>query len=185
MTVPRTSLLLLLFALLPLVSLPTAHAQSGLGVDVSSLPTSSFFSCFLSSGYTSFIMRGFRSSGSVDSNVVSALQLANAAGVPHIDVYMFPDPLSSTLTAAQQFSALVSALSGSTYDIIWFDIEEDSAGQYWSTTYATNQAFYASLLSSCQTAGKRCGVYSNYNNWVTIFGSSTYQASGGSSLPLW
>jgi len=65
------------------------------------------------------------------------------------------------------------------------DIEEDSVGQYWSTSFTTNQNFYAGLIAACQSNGIKCGVYSNLNNWNTIFGSSTFQVTNGNALPVW
>jgi len=80
---------------------------------------------------------------------------------------------------------MIDNLASSSYEMIWFDIEEDSAGQYWSESYDTNRAFMNELISACSSAGKKCGVYSNYNNWVTIFGDPSWVASRSPSLPVW
>jgi len=176
------------FAAVALVAiLATQHvAHAGTGFDVSSLVSTDEVTCMKNAGYDAIIVRAWQSNGVNDPNVKTTLANAAAAGIAHQDVYMFPCPTCSA-SASSQFNSMVSNLDGSVYGNIWFDIEEDYAGQYWSTSYATNKAFYADLVSACSSgsAGKTCGVYSNYNNWVTIFGSSTYQASGGSSLPMW
>jgi len=159
-------------------------AASGSGFDLSSLPSVSAIQCMHNSGYNAMFMRAYQSLGRPDPNAYQAIQNAHSAGLPYIDVYMFPCPTCGT-TPATQFNALITNLKPLIYGRVWLDVEEDSSGQYWSTSYGTNQNFYQGLINACISTGYKCGVYSNYNNWVRIFGSSTYQATNAAQYPVW
>lgn len=194
---PLRPLLLPLLLLLLLLLSPVTLSQPGYGWDLaassSTTPTQSNYNCLVTSGFSSAIFRAYHSYGAPDTTAPYALALARAAGATYTDVYMFPCALcSATQSATSQFTATVSNLGSATYGIIWFDIEEDLDGQYWynytalgTAAYTKNKAFYTELLTACASAGKKCGVYSNYNNWVMIFGDRTFQAAGGASLPMW
>ena len=67
------------------------------GIDVSTLTTSSSASCFVSSGKSFIIPRGYRSSGSVDPNVCATLINAEASGIKTRDVYMWVEFLNWNL----------------------------------------------------------------------------------------
>lgn len=60
------------------------------GVDVSSAISSSVASCLVTNGRSFAVPRGYRSSGSVDTNVCTSLKNAANAGVKTRDVYLFP-----------------------------------------------------------------------------------------------
>ena len=65
--------------------------------------------------------------------------------------------------------------------MIQLDIE---GSQYWTGNYTNNKTWYQSLVQACEaTAGVTCVVYSNYYEWQSIFGSTSY--CYGASLPLW
>ena len=159
-----------------------AGAQYGL--DFSSAASSSSASCFVSNGFTYVVPRGYRSSGAVDTAVCGSLNTAKAAGIATRDVYLFPQPTSTTKSAATQMSELLNYLKtncGSAWSgRVWLDIE---GSQYWTTSTSSNKAFYQALVDSCSANGIRCGVYSSMSQWSSIFGSTSY--SYGSSLPLW
>lgn len=150
---------------------------------MSSALTSSEASCMVGQGIRFISMRGFRSSGTVDTNVCSTLNAAKAAGISDVNVYLFPCPTCSS-SAASQMSTMVSYLlatcPSSFSGKVWLDIE---GSQYWSTSYTTNKSWYQSLVDSCATSGVTCGIYSSYYQWESIFGSTSY--SYGSNLPLW
>eukprot|EP00981_Chlorochromonas_danica_P001616 scaffold351_cov162-Ochromonas_danica.AAC.1 len=65
-------------------------ATATYGVDISSALSSTVASCFASAGLTYIIPRGYRSSGSVDTNVCISIKTAASAGITTRDVYMFP-----------------------------------------------------------------------------------------------
>jgi len=71
--------------------------SSTLGVDVSSTITTSAASCFHSAGVSFVIPRGFKSTGSVDTNVCTSIKNAASAGIKTRDTYMFPCELKVML----------------------------------------------------------------------------------------
>jgi len=154
------------------------------GLDFSTAASSSASSCFASNSITYVVPRGYRSSGSVDTAVCGSLNSAKAAGIATRDVYLFPQPTSTTKSAGAQMSELLNYLKancGSAWSgRVWLDIE---GSQYWTTSTSSNRAFYQALVDSCSANGIRCGVYSSSYQWSSIFGSTSY--SYGSYLPLW
>jgi len=153
------------------------------GVDISVAASTSTMSCFKSNGYSFVVPRGYRSSGSVDTNVCSNLKNAQSAGIATRDVYLFPCPTCSR-SAAGQLSDLVNHLNSNCKSAwsgrVWLDIE---GKQYWLGNTSSNKSWYQQLADACKTYGVKCGVYTNKTQWIDIFGSSSY--SYGSSYPLW
>eukprot|EP01038_Epipyxis_sp_PR26KG_P013541 gene13541-18163_t len=153
------------------------------GLDVSAAVSSSTATCFANNGITFIVPRGYRSSGSVDTNVCTTLKNANTAGIKKRDVYLFPSPTSSK-SAATQMNELVSYLNANCKSAwsgrVWLDIE---GSQYWTGSTTNNRSWYQNLVNSCSTYGVSCGVYSSASQWSAIFGSTSY--SYGSTLPLW
>jgi len=166
----------LLFVLLALcVSLSFAAK----GVDISTLVSTSNFGCLKSNGYTFAIMRCYRSTGSVDPNCAGSVTNAWAAGLAHVDVYLFP--CFSCGNPAGQVSTLVTYLKNNNvkYGQLWLDIE--GPGTYWGSSQAANANFFAALVSEAKALGVSLGVYTSASQWNPIMGSYT----GGSSIPLW
>ena len=64
----------------------------------------------------------FLSAGQPDPNAPQTIANARSAGIPYVDVYMFPCPTCST-SAGEQVREMVDKLSGSKYGQIWLDIE--------------------------------------------------------------
>lgn len=99
------------------------------GFDISQVLTSSVASCLASNGYSFGVVRGYRSSGSVDPNVCSSLKQMGA--FKGKDVYLFPDPTSSK-SASTQMGELVSYLNSNCKSSwsgrVWLDVE---GSQYW------------------------------------------------------
>lgn len=153
------------------------------GVDVSTLTTSSAASCFVSSGVSFYIPRGYKSSGSVDTNVCSSLTAAAGAGIKYRDVYMFPCP-SCSKSAGTQLSELISYLASNCKSSwsgrVWLDVE---GSQYWLSSYSLNKAWYQTLVDACSTYKTTCGIYTSKSQWTAIFGDTSF--SYGSELPLW
>jgi len=146
--------------------------------------SSSIATCLKNSGYTTAIVRAYCSYGAIDSNACTSLNAAKAAGILNRDVYMFPCPTCSA-SAASQLASMISNLknncSSAWSTMIWLDIE---GSQYWTGSTTSNRKWYQALVDACNaTAGVRCGVYSSYYQWESIFGSTSY--AYGSNLPLW
>lgn len=154
------------------------------GIDISSSLSPSAASCMVNSNFGGLISpRGYQSLGNVDPLVCSSLQNAKAAGFKTRDVYIFPDPTGSK-SARMQMTELVNHISSNCKDAwsgrIWLDIE---GSQYWKGDFAANKQFYQELYDSCAALGVRCGVYSSYYMWQSIFGSTAY--CYGQESPLW
>ena len=145
-----------------------------LGVDVSSLTNT--FSCLHGAGYQFAIVRGYQSSGNVDPNVVQNIKNARAGGMANVDVYLFPCvPCGNP---AGQATALVNAIKGQNYGMVWLDVEIYA----WSSNQAANQNFITSIVNQLVNLGQHVGIYTSYNNWSNIVGISW---AGVSSHPLW
>mmetsp|Transcript_205 Transcript_205/g.415 ORF Transcript_205/g.415 Transcript_205/m.415 type:complete len:333 (-) Transcript_205:299-1297(-) len=161
---------------------PPNPSASDYGVDVSQVISSSTASCL--AGSNSFVIpRGFKSTGTVDSNVCTSIINAANAGIKTRDTYMFPCPTCSS-SASSQLSTLVSYLkshcSSQWSGRVWLDIE---GSQYWLSSTSSNKLWYQDLVNACSSQHVRCGVYSSGSQWSAIFGSSSY--SYGNNLPLW
>jgi len=145
------------------------------GVDISQLITSAW-TCLRSTGHEFAVIRGYQSTGRVDPNVISNVRNARAAGMPSVDVYIFPCVPCGN--AAGQMQALVKAIAGENYGMIWLDIEIYS----WSGSQTTNQEFITALINEGATLNRKLGIYTNLNNWRSIVGEGW---AGASHLPLW
>jgi hypothetical protein len=161
---------------------PTPTPSNGNeGLDFATAISSSTMSCMASS-YSFVIPRGYRSSGSVDSNACSNIKTAKAAGIKKADSYMFPCPTCSK-SATTQVGEMVNNLNSNCKrewsGRVWLDIE---GSQYWKGSSSANKAFYEELVGACKKKAT-CGVYSSASQWSALFGSSSY--SYGSDLPLW
>ena len=161
----------------------SGSSSGGYGVDLWQQTSSSAWSC-LSRKYSFAIVRGFRSTGAPDPYLCYNLNRAASNGFSssNLDVYFFPCPTcGSASSQMRSMMSTVSACSGSWSGRVWLDIE---GSQYWLGSYSKNWAWYKSLVNACMaTSGLSCGIYSNQNEWVSLFGGSQY--AFGTNLPLW
>jgi len=172
--------------------LPTfVFTISGLDIDLSI--TSTQAQCFVSSGYSFTILRGWHcGSATSDTASITAYQNLRAAGMSHIGFYLFPCVGGSCPSATSQVQGMANfiASNGMTADSVWLDIETPDAGSacYWQGTSASKQAFYQELVSAAVAQwGSLLGVYSSYSEWQACFGSQSYvnPADTDGSLRLW
>jgi len=149
------------------------------GVDVSQPYGESTFKCLKGLNLKYAIIRCYESVGKVDPACAGSAAAANSAGMD-VHAYMFPCPTCGG--AAGQVSDLLSYWEEHKVNVkrLWLDIE---GSQYWTSSHASNQAFYEGLVKACKNEGLKCGVYSSASQWAPIFGSTSY--SYGSDLPLW
>ena len=158
------------------LALAIIPALATLGVDVSTLIPVSAFTCLKNSGHTFAVVRGYQSNGQVDANVVSNIKNARSAGIAYVDVYLFPCvPCGNP---AGQATALVNAIKGQNYGIVWVDIETYA----WSSNQASNQQFITAIVNQLKALGQTVGIYTSYYNWQSIVGLSW---AGVNSHPLW
>jgi len=169
------------------------------GLDISSAPSSSFWSC-AASQYSVIVIRGYQqacgSGGQVDSNFVSSYKAAVAAGFSRIDSYMFPctgTPSSgepnckSPSTQLAEYLAVIKN-NGMNLHTLWFDIEPTStasgdACNAWNLGSSSNLALAQQWVSLLESSGYNWGIYANGNQWSGMFPSRSTDIA--SSLPLW
>ena len=112
-------------ARLAMLLLATHSVHAITGVDVSQAVSESAWKCLMSPGGQGpvefAIVRVYQSGGHVDPNGAATIKAARAAGVKHVDGYVFP--CFSCGDAAEQVKATVAALSGAEYGMLWYDIE--------------------------------------------------------------
>lgn len=160
------------------VLLAGTPALATYGVDVSTPVSESAFRCLKGNGFDFAVSRCWHSSGTVDHNVVDTVASAWAAGLAHVDVYMFPCPTCGN--AKGQVADAVKYLRDNDvrFGMYWFDIE---GPQYWHKDQAENRAFMAEMLEEARAQGVKIGIYSSESQWIPIFGDW----SGGAAYPLW
>jgi hypothetical protein len=71
-------------------SLSIQYASATLGVDLSTASTTSDFSCMKGKGMSFAVPRAWCSYGGADSHGKTNVNNARSAGIPYVDVYMFP-----------------------------------------------------------------------------------------------
>lgn len=165
-------------------SAPAPVSTSGMGLDLWAYTSVSTFQCMANAGNSYVIVRGYRSIGSPDSNACPNLRNAVAAGFnpSKLDVYMFPCPTCSA-TPAEQMTQLMTTMrqcSSSWSGRVWLDIE---GSQYWSSN-DYNTAWFTRLVDACIAQADSCGIYTNHNEWTSIFGT-TGRVGRSAALPLW
>jgi len=167
-----------------------ASAGWSFGVDLSTLATQSKFACMRTASpkVDYIVVRGFRSSGTVDPNAVPNLKAAAAAGYTRaqLGVYIFPRPISNGKMndGGAQIRTMMNALQsvGTLFSNIWLDVEGGT--QFWSQTKASNVQFIQSMMTESKlwiARGYSVGIYTSSSQWAPIV--STY--TGGVDFPVW
>ena len=153
------------------------------GVDYSTALSVSTHSCFKSSGITFAIPRAYMSYGAFDSNGRTNVANARAAGIPYVDIYMFPCRGKS---ASTQVNELINGMGSSNYGMIWLDIENNpSSGCSWTQASGSSNCQYVTdLVNAVKSHGKTPGIYSSYYMWEDIMGGAG-NCGGLGSVPLW
>eukprot|EP01104_Vermistella_antarctica_P008631 TRINITY_DN2169_c1_g1_i2.p1 TRINITY_DN2169_c1_g1~~TRINITY_DN2169_c1_g1_i2.p1 ORF type:complete len:292 (+),score=12.47 TRINITY_DN2169_c1_g1_i2:54-929(+) len=159
--------------------------EATLGVDISQLYDTYDFSCLVNNGYDFAIMRCWDSSGSFDGNCAGTVADAWAAGMAHVDVYMFPCVGDDATTSVNDLYNDLT-LNDVTFGTLWLDIEvnPDSACDWSGSDFDANCAYLEDLVSAAQAKGMAVGIYSSTYMWQTIFGSAAACDTLG-SVPLW
>jgi len=131
-----------------------------------------------SNGFSFAIVRAGLSTGHIDPNAPATVANAWDGGMLHVDVYLFPCPTCGD--AAGQVRQVVENLSAhkTRYGMLWLDIE---GPQYWTSSQATNRAFFTALVNEAEALGVQLGIYSSASQWDPIFGNW----DGASKYPLW
>ena len=76
---------------------------------------------------------------------------------------------------------------GKSYGIVWVDIEYNpSRGCGWGSNTVASCTFTKDLIQGLKNKGLKVGVYSNYYQWIEIFGSANACSEISSMSPqLW
>ncbi len=82
------------------------------GVDYSTAQSLSTHQCWKNNGISFAIPRAYMSYGAFDSNAITNVRNARSAGIPYVDIYMFPCRGKS---AESQVADLVSRMAGENY----------------------------------------------------------------------
>lgn len=160
-----------------------AVTQATKGVDVSTLQSVATWQCIKNAGYQFAIPRAYKSFGAMDANGPANVKNARAAGIPYVDIYMFPCRGKS---ATAQVNELINGMGNSNYGQIWLDVETNpSSGCSWNSfSKASNCQFVTELVNAVKAKGKKPGIYSNYYMWESIMGSAK-ACPGVANVPLW
>ena len=73
-----------------LLALLTGVAMAAKGVDYSTLQSVATHQCWKTNGMTFAMPRAYCSFGGMDNNARQNVANARAAGIPYVDIYMFP-----------------------------------------------------------------------------------------------
>lgn len=155
----------------------TAPYGGAYGVDVSSFQGESTWSCLTSSGYSFGIVREFTEGCSVDGNGVHTVANAWAAGVAHVDIYLFPS-YGCGVSAASQVDATIDSMGSIPFGTLWFDIETGGQGAPSDNDNWMQQAVQQAVA---RIGGSRIGIYSSRYEWSQVMGN----AADLYSFPLW
>ena len=149
------------------------------GLDMCTVHSVSSLQCFINNGFTFTIPRCWCSTGVWDSGCVQSVSNSHAAGMSRVDVYFFPC-FSCGNPGGQVYTFWDTVIA---YDMdiswVWYDLEGE-----WSSSYATNQAFFEELIYYTRSIGFYYGIYSNWNGWWYFFGYD-YLFDYASVTPLW
>ncbi len=153
------------------------------GVDVSQPFATSVWQCMKTNGVSFAVIRAYCSFGGIDTHAVTGLQNAHAAGIAHIDAYMFPCRGKS---GTAQVNEMFSGIPNNLFSMVWLDIETNpSTGCSWSGhDAASNCAFIQELVNAVKAKGKSVGIYSSVYMWESIVGSKG-ACTGVGNVPLW
>ena len=160
-----------------------ATAFATKGVDYSTAQTVATHQCWKNNGVSFAIPRAYYSYGAFDPNGATNVAHAREAGIPYVDIYMFPCRGKS---AASQVSDLVSKMGNANYGMIWLDIETNpSTGCSWTQgSGPSNCQYVTDLVNAVKSHGKTAGIYSSYYMWESIMGSAA-ACTSQSGTSLW
>ena len=153
------------------------------GVDYSTPQSVATHQCWKNNGISFAIPRAYCSYGGIDANGINNVNNARAAGIPYVDIYMFPCRGKS---ASTQVDELINHMGSSNFGMIWLDIETNpSSGCSWASfSGSSNCAHVTEAVNRIRARGKTPGIYSNYYMWESIMGGAG-QCAGLGNVPLW
>lgn len=162
-------------------SRPTSQelgASNGVqGVDLSSWCGESTWGCLKSKGYSFGIVREYEEICAVDPNGVHSVANAWAAGIAHVDIYLYPAIACGT-SPETQVDQTIDSMGSIPFGMLWFDIESGgSQGPARDHSWLTAAAGHA----VARLGKSRVGIYSSAYMWSVCMGSY----SDFNWLPIW
>jgi len=154
-----------------------APMDGAFGVDVSSWLGQSTWSCVKDKGYSFAIVREFMETCQVDPNGVHTVANAWAAGIAHVDVYLFPS-YGCGVSAAGQVDAVIDTMGGIPFGQIWLDIEDGGQG---SAANNYNWMMQALQHGEARLGPGKMGIYSSRYEWSQVMPGY----NGPTQYPLW
>jgi hypothetical protein len=172
-------------ALAVLVGFAAPHVVDSQGVqggDVSTLTSTSAFSCARSNGGWDFIIiRGYAAAAGVDTNVVTNLANAASAGFQYKDVYHVPCAFGTD--PAAQIEATITAASGN-FGTLWIDVSHGAAGNCAWADPLSNCNFLSSMIRAGAAQNQAMGILTSQYSWNSIMGEGCF-VGADNGLPLW
>jgi GH25 family lysozyme M1 (1,4-beta-N-acetylmuramidase) len=147
------------------------------GVDISAWAGQNTWSCLKNNGYSFAIVRNYEEACQVDPNGVHSVANAWAAGISHVDIYIYPS-WTCGWSASNQVDQCIDSMGSIPFGQLWFDIESGGAAgpdtdHNWLVA-AVNQAVG-------RLGHARVGIYSSKYGWSVAMGNY----GGFSSFPIW
>uniref|UniRef100_A0A914DU78 Lysozyme n=1 Tax=Acrobeloides nanus TaxID=290746 RepID=A0A914DU78_9BILA len=181
--------LFLLFLLLNVSSF--AYGQGGLAIDIPAkqVLTVNQFSCLGTQGYGIFIGQVYSSDGAFDEIGIQNIINARAAGI-YVDVYITPcrnannNCTNGLISGSDQANAIIQRMNDANIVGFLFLV---IARNNWPADQTGNRAFILNFTNTVKTAftngafASGIGIYTSYNDWSQIVGSSW---SGASDMDL-
>lgn len=148
------------------------------GVDISAWCGQSTWSCLKNNGYNFAIVREWQSVCRVDPNGVHSVANAWAAGIAHVDIYLFPSYTCGT-SPASQVDQTIASMGSIPFGQLWFDVETGGG----SGSPSSNMNWLKSAVNHAvsRLGANRVGIYSSQYMWSQVMGGAT----GPTNLPLW
>eukprot|EP00792_Barthelona_sp_PAP020_P002900 TRINITY_DN14553_c0_g1_i1.p1 TRINITY_DN14553_c0_g1~~TRINITY_DN14553_c0_g1_i1.p1 ORF type:complete len:219 (+),score=55.32 TRINITY_DN14553_c0_g1_i1:29-685(+) len=148
--------------------LPIALAT--LGIDISSKFSTTQWQCARKAGYEFAIVRGYRSTASIDPNLGQSVAQAWQAGFKHVDVYFFP--AAQKKSAYAQVNEFIAYLVNTKvkFGMVWVDVEV--APKCWYDDFKKNQQFMDQVIAALEENKVHFGIYTSKYMHGKIFGDS-------------
>jgi len=159
----------------------TAAHKAELGIDISTLVTSSEMSC-LAEKFGFIVVRCFQSNNVGDHNCARNTNAAQTAGFRVVDIYHFVNP---KMAAAQEVKNAVAFYKNNKvkFNRVWVDIE---TGGRWGRNFKANELYVVTMINAYIEAGYKVGLYSSSWMWQSIFGAANVKLAGlKQEVPLW
>jgi len=147
------------------------------GVDISSFISPGTFGCMKNNNYHFAIARQFMQTCRVDPNGVHTVANAWAAGLAHVDIYLFPS-YGCSVSAAGQVDAAINGMGNIPFGQLWIDIEVGGQG---SAANNYNWMMQALARGTARLGNGRMGIYSSRWMWSQVMPGY----NGPTQYPMW